>query len=638
MKEIMVIAPTRGIFDAARSLIAEHRYENIEVDQGTMADGLEKARAAVDAGARILVSRGGTYRMCCEAFALPVVEIKVSAYDIIQTLSDAEIRDRVIGVVGYNNVVDGFDILRELLPYEIVKIELSSEAQVQQTIETYRDRGVRTFVGDTNAMRFAKALGCDGFVIDSQRDSIYAAIQSARRISRATALEKQRTRRLQIITDFVHDGVVAVDEEGRVGVCNRAAAELLQVDPADAIGRPLQEVWPQSSLPETLAEGRSEFGRLQVVNGVHIVSTRVPILVDGAVKGGVETFQPLSEIQSIERKARRSMSAKGFTAKYSFTDIIRASPCMERCVQMAREYARYDAPVLITGESGVGKELFAQSIHNESARRGGPFVAVNCAALPPSLIESELFGYEEGSFTGAKKQGKPGVFELAHEGTIFLDEIAELPLDMQGRLLRVLQEKEVMRLGGDRVTPVNVKVICGSNRDLAEITKQGEFRRDLYYRINVLDLRIPPLRERREDIMLLADFFNRLYAHRFGKPPLVFTDEIARRLCAWRFDGNVRELQGLVERCVILSSADSLLSACAGESPLPAAPPAPESAPPEAPSDAALTLREYEDRYIERVYLASGQNIRRTCETLGIDRTTLWRRLRQSAPERDDTE
>jgi len=227
----------------------------------------------------------------------------------------------------------------------------------------------------------------------------------------------------------------------------------------------------------------------------------LPVTVKGATASSIATLQDVSHIQAVEEEIRREMYLKGYTAKFDFADIVAHDELTLRTVSLAKRFAATHASILIQGESGVGKEVFAQSIHNASDRRLRPFIAMNCAAIPESLIESELFGYVDGAFTGARKKGKPGIFELAHGGTIFLDEISEMPFHLQARLLRVLQEHEVMRLGDDKIIPIDVRVIAATNRNLEKLTKEGLFRVDLYWRLNVLNLFIPPLRERRKDVL-----------------------------------------------------------------------------------------------------------------------------------------
>ena len=287
-------------------------------------------------------------------------------------------------------------------------------------------------------------------------------------------------------------------------------------------------------------------------------TNRIPIVVDNQIRGVVATFQDVKQLQSTEQKIRLKLHEKGLVAKYSFSDIVGESKAIRNTIQIARSYASSQAAVLIHGETGTGKELFAQSIHNASSRRDGPFVAINCAAVNNNLLESELFGYEAGAFTGAAKGGREGLFELAHGGTIFLDEIGEIPRETQVELLRVLQEKEVRRVGGNRVIPVDVRIITATNKDLIQETMEGRFREDLYYRLNVLDLELPPLRERGDDVRVLGlQYFRKLCGGTVSaQQEKRFLDMLAQvQDYAWY--GNIRELQNFTERVHILLQNDT---------------------------------------------------------------------------------
>lgn len=623
MKEILVLAPLEDIREKAEEIVREQGYHNVEVKLGNMSEGVEVARSAIEQGCEILVARGGTYQLVREEFTVPAVEIKVTAYDILESFRQIGDPNETIGVVGYTNVVYGYDLLRQLIPNPMELVELKRESDVYAVIEDHKRRGIRTYIGDANITRIIRELNCNGILIQSQKASIHTAIQEARRILRMTREEKRRAQQISAITDYVHDAVVAVDEQGKITVYNRMAEQIFDVPRRLAIGKTVDQVIPNTRLPEILSSAQAELGQLQNVGESKIVTNRVPILVDGEVRGAVATFQDVTELQRLEQTIRRSMDEKGFVARYTFRDIVYASPAIASCIEMARKYAQYDTPVHICGASGVGKELFCQSMHNAGPRRHGPFVAVNCAAIPPSLIESEFFGYEEGSFTGARRKGKPGIFELAHNGTLFLDEISEIPMELQGRLLRVLQEKQVMRVGGERIIPVNVKIISASNKYLRREVEEGRFRKDLFYRINVLTLRIPTLDRRREDIPVLAKHFLKKYAGKYGKSVPVLPGEVERRLLERRYEGNIRELEGLMEQCVILSSF------------LPVMEEDPQLGEGESAGFSLLHgqkemgLKELEDQYIQKIYLETGKSTQKTCEILKINRSTLWRRLRE---------
>src|SRR5690625_4003910 len=261
-------------------------------------------------------------------------------------------------------------------------------------------------------------------------------------------------------------------------------------------------------------------------------------------------FQDVTGIKKMEGEIRKKIYLRGHIAKYTFNDIIYKSDVVDQTIEIAKSYSEVDSNILIIGETGTGKEMYTQSIHNQSARKDKPFVAINCAALPESLLESELFGYVEGAFTGAVKGGKKGFFELAHRGTLFLDEIGEISVNLQSRLLRVLQEKEVMRIGDDKVIPVDVRIIAATNKNLLEMVKNNQFREDLYYRLSVLNLHLPPLRACREDIPSMVHLFLRKYAGTNQR--IRITESALERLSNEAWEGNVRELQNFCERLAVL--------------------------------------------------------------------------------------
>lgn len=362
---------------------------------------------------------------------------------------------------------------------------------------------------------------------------------------------------LQTILNTVHDGIIAVDAAGKIRVCNPLAEALLGIQAKHCISRTpepyLQDIL--SAVPTQPEDGRNEFFFQHQQR--HLVVNGAPIQQDGKVAGMVYTFKDVSEIQRLESELRRKVVTCRHVARYSLSQVLGASSAIRNTVALAEKMAVSHSPILLQGESGTGKELLAQGIHNRSPRRKGPFVAVNFAALTESLLESELFGYEEGAFTGAKKGGAAGLFEQAHTGTIFLDEIGDAPLPFQIKLLRVLQEKQIRRVGGERMIPIDVRIIAATNRDLKECILQGEFRQDLYYRLNVLPLAVPPLRQRQEDIMPLACHF---YERYFEGKPLIAAQEyfadIVARLLQYDWPGNIRELQNVMEYLCSVSPAE----------------------------------------------------------------------------------
>lgn len=661
MKEILLIAPYESMAELAASLVREKDYDNVEILRGDLREGVAAAHRAVEEGTRVLISRGGTFTMIRDEVEAPVVEIQVSAYDVLSNIQHVIGRDEPLAIVGHNNLIYGYDLLKTTMK-NVTQVNLERGESVEDRIADCVRKGITNFMGDAVVKRVCGEMGYPCFILESGADSIDAAIQEARRILAAADREMERAKRYMAVIDYVHDGVIATDDQNRIQVFNSMAQRITGQLREDIIGKTVEEL---SGLDEVLREitaGKRVVDEVRSIGDTKIAMSTIPIQVNREDRGAVAVFQDVTSLQSLEQRVRFKLVDKGFVARHTFDSIRYASERMERCISLARKFSAYDSGVLIQGNSGVGKELFAQSIHNESRRKKGPFVAINCAALPGTLIESELFGYAEGAFTGSRRGGKAGVFELAHTGTIFLDEISELPIDMQGRLLRVIQEREVMRVGDDKVIPLDVRIVCATNRNLKEMVKEGAFRRDLLYRINTLAFVIPPLSQRPEDMEVLAPHFLERYCRKYSKQIRGFSGSAMNYLKAYEYEGNVRELQGMVERAVIICESDRIrvqdLSDGREDENQTAVPTAGGVRFAEATEMAAgqpvltsLTsllgqtdplalnelpalvelppLADLEDQYIREVYRRCGGSVKKACEILKINRTTLWRKLKQ---------
>ncbi|MDR3563109.1 MAG: sigma 54-interacting transcriptional regulator [Negativicutes bacterium] len=361
---------------------------------------------------------------------------------------------------------------------------------------------------------------------------------------------------MEIVFQNVDDPIIAVNLQGEIQIVNPASERLFDVATGLA-GVPVGKIIPDLDFRSCLEKGESinnEFCRIG--NQYYLVAANPIESQAGAILGAVITIKPVSKVQEMENKVRRELKPKGNIARYTFSQIIGDSTELKKAVALAKRFAKTDLTVLLEGESGVGKELFAQSMHNASGRFSSPFVALNFAALPEPLAESELFGYEEGAFTGARKGGKNGLFEEAHTGTLFLDEIGDASLELQARLLRVLEEKEVRRIGGRNVTPVDVRVIAATNKNIADLVKEGRFRTDLFFRLCVLPVYIPPLRNRGDDLFLLVQSFARSIYQR----TLVLSPALKELLAAYEWPGNIREVQNVVKYICNLVDAESVVS------------------------------------------------------------------------------
>lgn len=374
---------------------------------------------------------------------------------------------------------------------------------------------------------------------------------------------------LEALIEADVEGIVIVDSEARVVYLNRAYEEILGLNRDDAIGKHVTKVIDNTRLHEVVQTGVPQISQVQRIRGLNAVVQRIPLMKDGkpfaAVgkvvfknKGEVESLIKKLELMEKKVKYYENELSSILGAKYDFDDIITNSLRMIELKKLAKRVAHSNATVLIRGESGVGKELFAHAVHKASPRSSFPFVRVNCAAVPENLIEAELFGYEEGAFTGAKKYGKPGKLELADGGTLFLDEIGDMPLAMQAKILRCIQEREFERVGGLKPIKVDIRIIAATNCNLEEMVAKELFREDLYYRINVVSLVIPPLRERKEDIPLLTSYFlKKLYAED-GYKPKKMEKETMEILQSYNWPGNIRELRNVIEKMLNFAESDFL--------------------------------------------------------------------------------
>ncbi|WP_321935822.1 propionate catabolism operon regulatory protein PrpR [Paraburkholderia sp. J8-2] len=640
----MGISRLRDLFrDIARE------YDEL-ADLRVVPRGFEEAVAEIAAAGPsqrpdVVVAAGSNGTYLKARIDVPVVLVQPTGFDVMQALARARREADLVALVTYGETPVEVRRFASAYGIDVVFGQYRTVQDAEACVLDLRDRGVGAVVGPGLVNDLAARLGLVPFFVYS-RPSVRAAFDTALDLVQATWRETQRRQRLDSVLQHLRDGVVALDARGRVEAINQRLAAVLDIDPAAAAGQSLAALAPDIafSLPE--ADGES----LETVRGVSYVVHRGPLVDNGVTTGAVLTFQESRAVERLDRTLRSRQRTQQFVARYRLDDLSGATPGIERVRQLARRYAKSDATVLIRGESGTGKEMIAQGIHRESPRRDFPFVAMNCGAFPEALLESELFGYEEGAFTGARRGGKVGLIEAAHRGTLFLDEIGEMPLPLQSRLLRVLQEREVVRLGATEPTRVDVRVVAATHRALTEQIEAGEFRADLFYRLNILNLAIPPLRERSADIALLA---SELLFQASRREPRVAvrirTPEDAARTLALVSDalaqhtwpGNVRELQNVVERMVVelADSEEDVLTPDVLRSIAPevfesrraANGAAAVAAIAAIAAEGALTLRERslntEADEIRAALDACNGDRDRACEMLGISKTTLWRRL-----------
>ncbi|WP_456272347.1 sigma-54 interaction domain-containing protein [Bacillus sp. AK031] len=435
---------------------------------------------------------------------------------------------------------------------------------------------------------------------------------------------------IETILENAFEWLVVVDREGRILFINQNYCEFLKVDRDQAVGSHVTEVIENTRMHLVAESGKAEIADLQYIKGNYMIANRIPIIVDGECIGafGSVFFRDTSEWKQMSSHVKNLLSTMqsyiqdiNNGAKYTLTDIWGSTPAMDELKQKVQTIAPSDISILIRGESGTGKELFAHSIHQLSERSQQPFIKVNCAAIPEQLLESELFGYEEGAFTGARKGGKKGKFQLADKGTLFLDEIGDMPLNMQAKLLRVLQEGEVEPVGSSKTNQVDVRIIAATNRPLEKMIEEKLFRQDLYYRINVVPFVVPPLKERIEDIPLLSKKFIGKASEKSGKRIKGIDPEVLQILNNYSWPGNIRELENVIEASTYFTS-DGIITK--------------ESLPPYMKSQSPYELgeknlrdimEETEKKVILQTLKKYGGDKRSAAKALGISKSSMYEKI-----------
>ncbi len=520
----------------------------------------------------------------------------------------------------------------------LLRVIQTGEAEVNQQQRIY-DKVIIT--NRTPIIKDGKCIGAVGVFQDiTELQSVADELEHIKNLKST----------LESVLESEFSRIVVVDRSGRISRMNQAYLEFLGYEsPSQVIGKHVTEIIENTRMHIVAQTGKAEIMDVQKIGNRNCVVTRTPIMKDGEIVGAVGTvdFKDVKELKSLARKVSKLQSEleyykeeliKAHGGKYTFDSIIGDSEKMKWLKTTAMRAAKGNSTVLILGESGTGKELFAHALHNASSRRNGPFIKVNCAAIPENLLESELFGYDEGAFTGAKRGGKPGKFELANGGTIFLDEIGDMAFPMQAKLLRVLQEKEIERVGGTKTIKIDVRVIAATNRDIEAMIEQNNFRQDLYYRLNIISLQIPALREHKEDIPLLSMMLLRKIALHTPHDVEGVAKEAEEYLVNYAWPGNVRELENVLERAINLMDDERYIlpehlppvikrsyqnpAVDSGAPPIPAARSSGRS-------ELGSIKKDAEREALWRALIRSGGNKTRAAKLLGIQRSAFYEKLKQ---------
>lgn len=487
---------------------------------------------------------------------------------IIENVTDA-----LIGIDKYGNINMLNKTAEELLGLKFEHVirkninDIIPNSKLARVIETKTEEMNQRFSSNGRQFRVNRLPIINEGEIEGAI-SLFHDVTAYNKISKKLDEDEVYIDILNTILDTFNERFVVVDKNGIITMMSKAYKEF--VGDQNPEGKHVTEVIENTRMHVVVDTGIMEVGEIQEVKGSRMIAMRIPLKKDGRVIGAVgkTMFKDVSDLVSLSKKISKlekeieyykNELADKRIAKYSFENLVGDSPSMNEVKALAKKAAKTNSNVLILGESGTGKELFAHALHNASCRNLGPFVKINCAAIPAQLLESELFGYEEGAFTGAKKGGKKGKFELANGGTILLDEIGDMPLTMQAKLLRVLQEKEVERLGGNILKNIDVRIISSTNKDLEKLVKKNEFREDLFYRLNVMVIKLPALRERKEDIEALTNELKMKIANRLGIYVEGISPDAIEYLKSYNWPGNIRELENVIERSINLLDTDLII-------------------------------------------------------------------------------
>jgi len=590
-------------------------------------DAVQLAKEKVSNGAKVIISRGMTANYLRTNLDVPVVEIKYDFFHFAYALRKALSITNEVAIIGF---IDAYRLAKRAVEFvqgegeKIHVVILPDGSQIEDNINSLSEIGIKTFVGGNLVVSTAKRKGYNCVLVEADERVVEEAIINAQYELRIHIEQEEKVELIQSIISSTSNGIFALNRNWDIVAANPIALKYLQIKGTRQYGEAIRELFK-----ETIETGEHVTGDLITLGDYEIVMNSSPIVVEKELRGAVIMMQETSHIKDLDFKIRKKQMYKGHVARKTFDDIIGESSAIKLCKKKAIQYAKVDSTILIQGSTGTGKEIFAQSIHNASLRASKPFVAINCAALPPSLLESELFGYVKGAFSGANSEGKAGIFEIAHTGTIFLDEISEASLDVQARLLRVIQEKEITRIGDDKVIPVDVRILTATNRDLLQEISNKKFREDLFYRLSVLELKLPALSERKDDIPVLAKHIAKEISSRMCLKKVHVTSDAIKVLESIPLEGNVRQLSNIIERALVISNftvvdEDCVIEAvglnrnnqnvqeCKIENIF-------ENA----------TLEDMERILIKRALEDSKGNRQAAADKLGISLSTLWRRLKE---------
>ncbi|MBZ4687577.1 MAG: hypothetical protein PWQ96_1553 [Clostridia bacterium] len=549
MDNILFIAPTKEMENNARRILKHEKgVEFCTALIDTAFNEVEKRRKKID----VILSRGGTaLKLIEQEKNIPVVEIPVTVMDVLEAVNKAINISKNIGFIKFSNIPSYSNIVREVFKVEPRVFNILHTSETIKYIREATSEGIKVILGGALTVKYAEMLGVESVLIKWSDESVQEAFTVANWISEIQKQEIENAGELKAILNSTEEGLITLDRNGVIEEINPAGSQIIKLPSQMMIGKKIDTIIKGLDFNGSIPGFKTISNAVATINYVQILANYQPIIVGQDLVGGVISFRRTSNILEDERRLRSRTVNENHQARYKLKDIIGCSEAIQKIKVKAERYAKSNSTILIYGETGTGKEMLAHGIHCASGRSNGPFISVNCAAFPETLLQAELFGYEEGAFTGSRKGGKPGLFIQANQGTIFLDEIESMSFAMQTYLLRVLQEKEVRPVGSRNIIPVNIRVIASTNEDLWGLVQKGQFRKDLFYRLNTLNLRMPPLRERSEDIPLLLRYF--INTNQLQNLENVLKPDFMEILLEYSWPGNVRELRNFIHKLSVIN-------------------------------------------------------------------------------------
>jgi len=592
---------------------------------------LSRVRRAIDQGAEILITGDVYAESIMKQIDISVVTIRRSKIPFATAFREALALDKRAAIIWRDSDSSAVKKACAGYPDAISFFPYQNPDELASIFEKLRQEEFHVVIGTGLVNPYAEQAGMAVVNVPYDETDILSAVRMAEHNLHILEGQKEQAEIFQIIQDNIAEGIISITTDGSIQTINLSASKILHLDARTVQGLPISKTPVACEEIDRMLTSFEAFSeKMLTIGGNHFVLEGQPILVHDVFKSALLTLVPVENLQHTEQQIRKQLLGSGRKATVNFHDIIGRSKALTDCIRIAEQYAKVDSSVLVYGQSGTGKEMFVQSIHNASRRRNGPFVVINCAALPENLIESELFGYEKGAFTGALSSGKQGLFVQGHQGTVFLDEVSEMPLHVQARFLRVLQEHEVTPVGSLRVIPVDIRVIAATNKDLKKMVEEKKFREDLYYRISVLSMTLPPLKERGNDTELLIRHFIK-QKNKELKLNIQHVEPAALSyLCSLPYPGNIRQLSNIVERAMVLSPESTLdLSSAVSAVTLSEGFSAPDVLKNDGGAASLAGIDSLHEELIRDALKRNKNRRKETAEELGISTSTLYRKMKQ---------